>query len=143
MEFPPLEMEGEQAKPKVGPSDLDLESHHEEPDREDDPEYHQENKHQDVGGRVCPERLPYHDLQEKGIPCEYGDEPDEHEDPDLPEPLLFSVHHGVSRRVPGHATRVGAHRPKDFWSGWTSLYNLRAVFSNIRRLCLFFVITTN
>lgn len=37
-EFPPLEMEGEQTKPEVGPGDLDLESHHEEPDREEDSE---------------------------------------------------------------------------------------------------------
>ena len=65
-----MEMEGEHAKPEVGPGDLDLESHHEEPDWEDDPEYHKEDNHQDVGGRVGPERLPEHDLQEKGIPGE-------------------------------------------------------------------------
>ena len=109
-------MERKHTKPEVGPGDLDLESHHEEPDREDDPEYHQENKHQDVGSRVCPKRLPYHDLQEKGIPGEYGDEPDEQENPDLPEPLLFRVHHAVSRGIPGHAVSVRALRPKDFWS---------------------------
>jgi len=123
--FPPLEMEGEQTKPEVGPGDLDLESHHEEPDREDDPEYHEESNHQDVGGRVCPERLPDHDLQDKGIPGEYGDESDEDEDPDLPEPLFFSVYHALSRGVPGHATRVGVLRPKDFWSGLALLYILR------------------
>jgi len=69
-QFPPLEMEGEHTKPEVGPCDLDLESHHDEPDREEEPEYHKEDNYQDVGGRVCPERLPYHDLQEEGIPCE-------------------------------------------------------------------------
>lgn len=118
-------MEGEQTKPEVSPGDLHLESHHEEPDREDDPEYNQENKHQDIGGWVCPEWLPNHDLQQKGIPCEYGDEPDENEDPDLPEPLLFSVYNAVSRVFPGHATRIRVLRPKDFWSGWASFYNRR------------------
>jgi hypothetical protein len=38
-----VEMEGEQTKPEVGPGDLDLESHHEEPDRKDDPVLRSQN----------------------------------------------------------------------------------------------------